>query len=375
MQLPTLYKRTSTGKVQQWVIEVDGDKYRTTSGQTGGAQTTSAWTVAKPKNVGRSNETTPEQQAVSEAQSKWDKKRKTDYYESIEDIDSQQVYLPMLAHKWCDHHNKMSELIWFSPKLDGLRVIITKNGCTSRTGKPFPALDFFVELLSPVFDKYPDAILDGEAYSHALRDDFNKIISLCRKTKADKLESCKEEIQSGVYPVLFDAPKIGQFDESAAFMKRWLILKNTGLDSKYLVEYTPAGRDRLDELHESYVVAGYEGLMARDPKAHYENKRSYTLLKHKNFEDEELTILDVIEGDGNRSGMMGRIKLALPDGRTNASGDPWCEANARGDVHLYTELLLNKERYIGKPATVRYQNLTPDGAPRFGVVVGIRDYE
>lgn len=368
MQLPTLYKRTSTGKIQTWSIEIDQDRYRTISGQLDGSQVTSAWTTAKAKNVGRKNETTPEEQALSEAQSKWTKKREKDYYENVEDIDSQQVYLPMLAHKWDAHSAKMPELIWFSPKLDGLRVIITKNGCASRTGKPFPALDFFVELLSPVFSRHPDAVLDGEAYNHDFKDDFNKIISLCRKTKPSQIEAAKEEIQSGVYPVLFDAPQIGGFDEQAAFMKRWLVLKNTGIDPKYLVEYTPAGRERLDELHEGYVVAGYEGLMARDPRAAYENKRSYTLLKHKNFQDEEFNIVDVVEGDGNRAGMMGRLVLANHDGST-------FEANARGDVHFYTQLLVEKDRFIGKPATVRYQNLTPDGVPRFGVVVQVRDYE
>jgi DNA ligase-1 len=368
MKLPTLYKRTSTGKIQTWTIEVVNDQYRTISGQLDGSQVVSEWTLAKAKNVGRANETTPEEQAVREAQSKWDRKNEKDYHTSIEAVDTAKIYTPMLAHKWCDHHHKMPELIWFSPKLDGLRVVITKNGCTSRTGKPFPALDFFVELLSPVFDKHPDAILDGEAYNHDLKDNFNKIISLCRKTKPSQIEAAKEEIQAGVYPVLFDVPRIGDFDETSAFMKRWLILKNTGLDTKYLVEYTPAGRDRLDQLHEQYVLDGYEGLMARDPKAPYENKRSYTLLKYKEFIDAEFEILDVVEGDGNRSGMMGRVVLANVDGST-------FDANSRGDVDFYTDMLLNKEQYIGKLATVRYQNLTPDGVPRFGVIHSTRDYE
>jgi hypothetical protein len=38
-------------------------------------------------------------------------------------------------------------------------------------------------------------------------------------------------------------------------------------------------------------------------------------------------------------------------------------------------LLKNKKNYIGEMATVRYQNMTPDGKPRFGVIVGIRNYE
>ena len=36
-------------------------------------------TICKGKNIGRSNETSPEQQAEAEAQAKWDKKRKDGY--------------------------------------------------------------------------------------------------------------------------------------------------------------------------------------------------------------------------------------------------------------------------------------------------------
>ena len=39
------------------------------------------------------------------------------------------------------------------------------------------------------------------------------------------------------------------------------------------------------------------------------------------------------------------------------------------------EVLDNKEDYIGKQATIRYFQLTPDGIPRFPFAVGFRDYE
>ena len=34
--LPTLYSRTNTGAIQEWTIEIDGDKYRTVYGQVDG---------------------------------------------------------------------------------------------------------------------------------------------------------------------------------------------------------------------------------------------------------------------------------------------------------------------------------------------------
>ena len=48
--------------------------------------------------------------------------------------------------------------------------------------------------MKPFFIKYPNVILDGELYNHDLRDNFEKIISLVRKTKPtdeDRLEASK----------------------------------------------------------------------------------------------------------------------------------------------------------------------------------------
>lgn len=368
MRLPTLYKRTSTGKIQQWIIEVDRDKYRTISGQIDGVQVESAWTKAKPKNLGRANETTAKEQAISEAQSKWNKKLQIDYHEDISTIDTPKIYQPMLAHTWEKHKHKMPDKVLYSPKLDGIRVIITKDGCHSRQGKPFPALSFFSRLLRPVFDLYPDAILDGEAYNHSLKDNFNKIISLCRQTKEKKIEEMRDEIEANIYPVLFDAPRIGQLSENNTFKDRWELLEATGVGARFLIPFTYGVKSDLENIHSKYISDGYEGTMIRDPLGSYENKRSYTLLKHKDFIDDEFRIVDIEEGIGNRSGMMGRVHLEMSDGRT-------FEANARGGQELYIDMWKNQQKYIGKSVTVRYQNLTPDGIPRFGVIVGLRDYE
>jgi DNA ligase-1 len=100
----------------------------------------------------------------------------------------------------------------------------------------------------------------------------------------------------------------------------------------------------------------------------YENKRSKFLLKRKEFVDDEFKILEITEGKGNRSGMFGRARLVTSSGIE-------FEANARGNEQFYIDLLKNKKNYIGEMATVRYQNMTPDGKPRFGVIVAIRNYD
>ena len=58
MKLETIYKKTKTGATQEWTIEVSDNRYRTHSGQCGGAITTNAWTVVYGKNEGKANGTT-----------------------------------------------------------------------------------------------------------------------------------------------------------------------------------------------------------------------------------------------------------------------------------------------------------------------------
>jgi len=59
---PTLYKVNANGKVLEWHLERDAHKYCTVSGQKDGKSTTSKFTEAKAKNVGKKNETTAEEQ-------------------------------------------------------------------------------------------------------------------------------------------------------------------------------------------------------------------------------------------------------------------------------------------------------------------------
>jgi len=50
-------------------------------------------------------------------------------------------------------------------------------------------------------------------------------------------------------------------------------------------------------------------------------------------------------------------------------------SNLKFDHDTLAEMWLKKDEYIGKLATIKYFNLTPDGIPRFPYVIAIRDYE
>ena len=358
MKLETIYKKTKTGATQEWTIEVSDNKYRTHSGQVGGQITTNAWTVVYGKNTGKANGTTDIEQALKEAIAKRTKKLESGYFESIINIDTKQYFEPMLAAKWEDYKDKIQYPIYSQPKLDGIRCIATKNGMFSRNGKPILSAPHIFESLQPLFAENPDLILDGELYADKFANDFNKIVSLVKKTKptdADLVES-KKNIEYHIY----DLPSVDD-----VFRIRYSKLCALRLPKccMRVITHTVRNEDELMSKYGEYVGAGYEGQMLRlDGK--YENKRSKNLLKHKSFVDEEYTILDICEGEGNRTGTAGYMVFET------AEGKPF-KSNVKGTWDETAEMLRNKKQLIGKQATIKYFNLTPDGIPRFPFVINI----
>ena len=396
MKLPTLYKETAIGKIQTWEIEVSKNKFRTVSGQSDGKKITNKWTICEGKNLDKSNATTAEEQALKEAEAKHQKKRDKGYRVDVDNIDKKKFYEPMLAQDFKNKNRRNEVLteigsekdntvgfgapVFSQPKLDGIRCIAMREGLFTRTGKPITAVPHIHEALEPFFKKYPHATLDGELYNHAYKDDFNKIIHLVRKQNLtdEHLAESKEMIQYHIY----DAPVIGDsiagskcWTEKDLFSDRTSILDaqfpNLELDKEdclVIVETTQVGsREHLDELYGDYVEHGYEGQMIR-LDGPYENKRSSKLLKRKEFVDEEYEILGYDEGTGNREGTVKHFKFKNKDGREFNS-------NVKGTFEYMAELLERGEELIGKQATIKYFNLTPDGVPRFPYVIAIRDYE
>ena len=356
---PLLYSRTSNGSIQTWQIFVDGDSFFTIEGILGGKLTESKKTFVESKNLGKKNQSLGYMQAIKEATSKYNKKIESGYRLNINDIDISTFFEPMLAKKYGEVDFQFP--IYQQFKLDGLRCIITKNGMFSRNGKPIVSAPHIFEELKSLFIENPDLVFDGELYNHRYKHNFNKIISLAKKskpTKEDLLES-KKLLQYHVY----DFPLNNKF----TFGSRWIrlidLLKNNKIDSRIIVPVKTMfveTQEELDDLYTTSLTEGYEGQMIR-LDCPYENKRSKYLLKRKEFIDKEFILLDITEGKGQRSGMFGRGHFKTEDGKD-------FEANARGDEEFYIELLKNKQNYIGKLCTVRYQNLTPDNIPRFPVI-------
>lgn len=349
-----IYKRTSTGAIQQWEQEINGPKYRTISGQVGGKLVTSEWTVCTGKNIGKSNETTPKQQAILEVKANYKKKlEQKGYHTSIDDIDNETFFKPMLAK---EYDGSIEFPIHSQPKLDGIRCIVSKKGMFTRNGKNIVSCPHIYKALAPLFKENPNLVLDGELYNHELKHEFNTIVSLAKKTKPtqEDLDESERLIQYHVYD-MYDA--VSEFS-IRSFMLRELLPENESIvkvnTQKCLNE------KQLDALYESYLYAGYEGQMLRLDKP-YENKRSGNLLKRKPSNSDEFELVDIKPGVGNYDGIAKIATLKMSDGRLFGAG-------IAGSQDRNRQILIDKDKYIGNKTTVEYIGLTPDGIPRFGRV-------
>jgi len=355
MKLDKLFKLAVNGKTLEYTIEVEGNTYRTISGYTDGVKTLTEWTVCHGKNTGKKNATTPEQQAMAEALAMQTKRLERGYFTSISDINNSTTFNPMLAHDWEKYQNKVSYPVYCQPKLDGIRCIVKSNGMWTRNGKPIISAPHIFETLKPLFEENPDLILDGELYADKFANDFNAICSLVKKTKPteEDLEKSKKSIEYHIY----DLPS-----HDGTFLERSEALKSLTLPSCCVLvpTYKCGSSLAIIEWQHEFINWGYEGLMVRLDKK-YENKRSKYLLKYKMFQDQEFTIIDIQEGIGNKTGMVGSFVFETPEGKHfNASPKfNWEECKYIWD---------NRDKIIGCTATVKYFNLTPDGIPRFPVV-------
>lgn len=142
------------------------------------------------------------------------------------------------------------------------------------------------------------------------------------------------------------------------FEEKIRFLQGVSWNGILLTETVKTDEDHLYLYERDVVSRGYEGVMIRDPKSLYEGKRSKGLVKLKRFKDEEFLIFDIEEGVGNSKGIAGRALMSSQNGEIFPAGIIGSREYAR-------ELFENKEKYIGKYGTVKFQEKTENGVPRF----------
>lgn len=413
----TLYKRDKKGKLMEWSIErYSNDQpdicnanftgYITKSGYVDGKITTSAPTLVTAKNIGKSNETSIMEQIDSEMDSKIQYQLDHGYSRDIPG--EERRFDVSLADKYPDRQEKgkLEFPYIVEPKLDGLRCYIRlvdgEIKMFSRNHKEFVSCPHIKEsrFVKAFFLKHPDAILDGELYNHELKNDFNKIVSLVKKSKpsAKDLEESAKLVQYHCFDVyfadnasllyrgrkiclalfLYDEFKLGDrcivqpIIDSIHFVGLKFSVDSPMPFGMYIKLETADTEEEAEKAIEEITAQGYEGIMLKKNVPYFFG-RSFDMLKYKKFKDAEYRIVTFEEGKGNLAGIAAAVICETESGEQFKAGVTGTQAHAR-------ELFNNKESYTGKLATIKYQELTPvkngkGGVPRFGKMMSIRDYE
>lgn len=350
MELPPLYCSSKTGKEKVWEVKCLGDTITVITGYIDGKKTEHTTKVIQ-KNIGRSNETSLEQQAILEAQSKWKKKKDMGFHEKGQTND---VILPMLALDFNKRGKDIKFPCYVQPKVDGVRAVLFKGKIFSRQGKEFKNLGHLV-------DGSFEFPLDGELYSELLT--FQEIVGIVKKEKLSKADATKIKlIKYIVYDIINDD----------VYMKRRSII--SGISHPYFVilkTETCRSVDDVQGFHDKYVSEGYEGLMLRNVDGKYLLKdRSKDLQKFKKFQDAEFEISGFTQGIGVEEGLI-IYECKTSDGQTFT-------VRPCGTHTQRSKMFKKGNDYIGKQLTVKFFEYTDGGIPRFpttmrGGVADIRD--
>jgi DNA ligase 1 len=373
---PTLYARTSTGAVQVWWMERDGNKFRSISGQIDGAKTQADWTICEPKNVGRANATTGEEQALAEVEAKYKKQLKSGgYWTDIKDIDKSRYIEPMLAKSFDDYRAKMDWKagVGVQIKYNGGRVIATRHGLFTRKGEKIVSVPHIEEGLKRFFSVFPDAVLDGEGFNYDLRENLNEIMSLMRKTvhaTPDEIARSKQLIRFYIY----DGYGFGA-DQSEGYLKRKAAIDKAFFDQQWawrykdIVHKVPTwivhSEKELEDLYQTFLKDRQEGAILRILGKPYENKRSKFLLKYKPVMDAEFRVIRINEGNGNWRGMAATVTLQRIDGKKFLDGTDTFDATVKGTEAEKRFVLLNPHIFLNQVATIYFFGYTGYGVPNY----------
>lgn len=385
--LPTLYKKTSTGAIQEWKVRVDPilndaalgypcGEIVVIYGQKDGAKTVAKDLIVSGKNIGRANETDALEQACLEAKSQWEKKCKKGYTQDLEQAKlgiTDDTFVTggadvMLAQSFSKHGHKITYPCYVQPKLDGHRCVAIVSGgvCTlwSRTRKPILGVPHIQRDLERIFEDQ-NVVLDGELYNHDYKDKFEQLTSFIRQ---ETPKPGHEIVQYWVYDRINENSLSSRIESNENDLHLPFPDESNLRSSRIVLVPTEEVEDEEDLMFwfEQYLSIGFEGAMARNKSSKYVGKRSYDLQKIKEFDDAEFEVVAVEAGRGKMSDK-GVFVCKTDAGNT-------FKAKMMGELDSLVDILDNPQNYIGRKVTVKFQGLTgKNGVPRFPVAVRMRE--
>jgi len=278
---------------------------------------------------------------------------------------------PILAATLKELSSFASYPVYVTMKLDGIRCITKGGKLLSRMLKPIPN-----KHIQETLSSLPDG-LDGELMVGNFNTTQSSVMSV--NTIPYSFKYC-----------IFDYVKD---DVKKPYLERIEDLKKLNLPDRCELIIPTKVKDfqELRVLEQKAISEGFEGVILRSGGSPYKNGRSTLkegyLIKYKRFFDSEAEIIGFeeltsnseikIDNLGNqkrgckKENEIGKETLGALIVIVPATGVIFKVASGLDDA-LRAEIWINKENYLNKTITYRYQEITPDGKPRFPTLVGIR---
>ena len=376
----TLYIRDNSGKIRYWTCRPEPDGLEIEHGVLGGTPQFQYEAIEFGKG-GRDQDEQIESRINSRVSKQLDKGYVEDLClaETMKPMNRLGFAKPMLAKKSedVDLNLMMTKPFYLQRKLDGNRCLVHNDGtglvAYTRNGKEYKTLKHILEPLEAVIPS--GFTFDGELYVHGVP--LQTIVSWAKRLQPNTLK-----IQYHIYDTISDegfGARLNELDAilSPVLEKGYPSIRRV-LTSKFTPESTPRiGGSAVDlaGLLRNARAEKYEGLMFRSdyalergvfvPVGYQDGKRSGSLVKLKDWEDQEFPIVDITpSADG-----WAILHCRAPNGKLFTVSCP-------GDVSFKRYVLHHKEQYIGKyEATVQFAYWTEDGLPFHCVATAIRDYE
>ena len=379
----TLYSLNSKGKPIQWQIKVTDNLIETWDGQVGGKLKYSDDHVLEGKNIGKSNETTPAEQALLMAERKVEMKRRKGYEDNVPsgtptinasffNNPPRNFVGPKPKSKLED--KKRAELgarLVYTRKWNGMcvHIVVGDNGPRIFTANMDDKSDSFPKQIAELSHIPPGTWFMAEAI---IEDDPDKMKTVFGRSTGEKAQEEQAEmglVEFKVFNMLYhkgslcDYPWKDRIEDAHAY-----------LDGCEYTEVTYLETGKYDVAMDKIRANGWEGCVIWDEeccdipiKWGGSPSRNGGAWKLKNFKEADVLIIDWETGRGKLNDDVATLTYGAYDDSGNViplgRGGSGLDAKLRAEIKAGTLPLV---------AEVKYEEVTKAGKFRLPVILRVR---
>mgnify|MGYP001564999932 CR=1 FL=1 len=272
----------------------------------------------------------------------------------------------MLAASQLPNVTDLQYPLYIQHKYDGFRCVYYNDKLYTRSGLPFPNINLQTHF-SKLFGT-SENVLDGELYMHG--KPFNEMSKI--------LNNETIVIPTDMKFYVYDCIPIKDWENqkcNITYTDRLKLLRTVIANIADRKRIIDAPTDKVNsaaeaiEIHKEHLKAGYEGSVLKAVEGKYQWKRvsikSGEMIKLKPFKDEDLEIVDIVEGEGKYEGSLGSIVVRGNNVANTSVGSGFTDADRK-------EIWGNKNKYLGRTAQIKYFEISEDKVLRFPIFERIR---